>query len=101
MDVAETQPGGPWSADGSRASSSLLPSAAPGKSTTNISCLHIMILLFRIVLFRVLSALSVQASMAYITMLTRRKLEAAYASALRERNQRAQLLLASDPGNVA
>lgn len=48
-----------------------------------------------------LGVLMAAASMAYITMLTRRKLEAAYAVAVRERNQRAQLLLAGDPGNAA
>ncbi|CDJ37668.1 hypothetical protein, conserved [Eimeria tenella] len=48
-----------------------------------------------------IGVLMAAASMAYITVLTRRKLEAAYASALQERNQRSQLLLASSPAGLA
>ncbi|OEH80514.1 hypothetical protein cyc_06351 [Cyclospora cayetanensis] len=40
-------------------------------------------------------------STAYITILTRRKLDAAYAAAIRERSQRSQRLLANDPGSFA
>ncbi|KAL8271827.1 hypothetical protein Esti_004217 [Eimeria stiedai] len=45
-----------------------------------------------------LGVLMAAASMVYITRLTRRKLEAAYASALRNPAQRAQLLLDAAPG---
>ncbi|KAL8445987.1 hypothetical protein Emag_004952 [Eimeria magna] len=45
-----------------------------------------------------LGVLMATASMVYITRLTRRKLEAAYASALRDPAQRAQLLLDTAPG---
>lgn len=48
-----------------------------------------------------LGVLMAAASMSYITMLTRRKLEVAYAAAIRERNNRDQLMLGSDPSSLA
>lgn len=48
-----------------------------------------------------LGVMMAAASMAYITMLTRRKLETAYASAVRERTYPSDLLLESDASNLA